>query len=62
MDEHSSIKIVSVWLLQSVSFTASIADAKDIVIITSAIIATGYTLWRWRKDIKKNNQNNQKGN
>ncbi|MFO7446211.1 MAG: hypothetical protein R6W90_07575 [Ignavibacteriaceae bacterium] len=52
--------LLSVWAFQSVTYLVTLAEAKDIVIILSTLVAVGYTLWRWRRDYEKHKNNIRK--
>ena len=49
-------KIASVWIAWLFTFMLNLANIKEAIVIISALVATGYTIYRWVKDVKNNNR------
>lgn len=50
-------KILSVWVAWLFTFMLNLANIKEVIVIISALVATGYTIYRWVKDVGNRSAN-----
>lgn len=53
MNDEFIPSTVKVWAATLGALTLSISDVQAIVSIVALLVATGYTLWKWRRDAKR---------
>lgn len=46
--------VIIVWFLQAVAWILTITDVKELFALTSFAVATGYTVYKWIREIRKN--------
>lgn len=54
----SMVKKFSPLLLTALGFSLQLSDIHEIAKIIALLIPIGYTLWRWKRDIKNERRKN----